>query len=51
MLEPLIDLEVTKHGTTLEETEIVCCMTGFRSRLLVEHLTTGSYRSIELEPG
>lgn len=51
MLERLIDVEVTRHGTIIEELEIVCCMTGFRLRLLVEHLGEGLYRSVELGPG
>jgi hypothetical protein len=51
MLERLIDVEVTGHGTILEELEIVCCMTGFRLRLLVEHLGDGSCHSVELGPG
>jgi hypothetical protein len=34
MLRRLIDVEVTGHGTILEELEIVCCMTGFRWRLI-----------------
>lgn len=50
MLERLIDLKVTEHGTILEEVEIVCCMTGFRLRLLVEHLGDGSCHSVELGP-
>lgn len=50
-LERLIGVEVTGRGTILEELEIVCSMTGFRMRLLVEHLGKGSYRSIELGPG
>jgi hypothetical protein len=51
MLEKVIDIKVTRYGTVLEELEIVCCMTGFRQRLLVEHLVDGSYRSVELGPG
>jgi len=50
MLERLIDVEVTAHGTILEELEIIP-MTGFRVRLLVEHLSEGFYRSVGLGPG
>jgi hypothetical protein len=49
-MERLIDIEVTGHGTILEELEIVCCMTGIRTRLLVEHLGEGFYCSVELGP-
>lgn len=51
MLERLVDVEITEYGTLIEELEIVCCMTGFRMRLLVEHLGEGFYRSVELGPG
>ena len=37
-MERLVDLEITKYGTILEQLEIVYPMTGFRLRLLVEHL-------------
>jgi hypothetical protein len=50
-IEKLIDLKVTEHGTIIEEVEIICCMTGFRLRLLVEHTADGAYRPIKLEPG
>jgi hypothetical protein len=50
-MERLINLEVTGHGTILEEVEVICCMTGFRMRLLVEHLTDGYSRSVVLGPG
>ena len=50
-MERLIDVEVTEHGTIIEELEIICSMTGFRRRLLVEHLGEGFYRSVELGPG
>jgi hypothetical protein len=49
-MERLIDIKVTRHGTILEELEIVCPMTGFRMRLLVEHSADGSYRTVELSP-
>lgn len=51
MLERVVDIRVTRYGTILEELEIVCCMTGFRLRLLVEYLVDGSSRSVELGPG
>ena len=49
-MERLVDLEITKYGTIIEELEIVYPMTGFRLRLLVEHLADGSYRTLNLEP-
>lgn len=50
-MERLIAVAVTVHGTIIEEVEIICSITGFRRRLLVEHLGEGFYRSFELEPG
>jgi hypothetical protein len=50
-MERLVDLEITKYGTILEQLEIVYPMTGFRLRLLVEHLADGSYRTLNLDPG
>ncbi len=50
-MERLIGVRVTEHATVIEELEIVCCMTGFRRRLLVEHLGEGFYRCAELGPG
>jgi hypothetical protein len=50
-MERLIDVEVTPYGTIVEELEIICSMTSFRWRLLVEHLGEGFYRSVELGPG
>lgn len=50
-MERLIGVEVTRHGTILEELEIVCRMTGFRLHLLVEHLGDGSRRTLESKPG
>jgi hypothetical protein len=50
-LENLVSIEITEHGTILEELELVCCMTGFRLRLLVEHPGEGFHRRIELGPG
>ena len=50
MLERLLDVELSEHGTVTEEIELVCTMTGFRRRLLVHHIGEGFFRSIELEP-
>ncbi len=50
-MERLLDVEVTKRRTVIEELELVCCMTGFRLRLLVEHLADGSYHTFDLGPG
>ncbi len=50
MVERLLDIEVTRYGTVIEELEIACPMTGFRMRLLVEHLGEGCYRSVDLGP-
>ena len=51
MLERLLDIEVTRDGTVIEEIELICCMTGFRRRFLVEHISGGFYRSVELGAG
>jgi len=51
MLERIIDIKVTTYGTIIEELEIIDAMTGFRQRLLVEHLADGSCRCVELGPG
>jgi len=48
MMEVLVDVEVTRHGTIIEELEIVCTMTGFRRRVLVEHTVEGMRRSLEV---
>ena len=32
MLERLLDVEASEHGTLTEEIELICTMTGFRSR-------------------
>ncbi len=50
MLERLLDVELSEHGTVTEEIELVCTMTGFRRRLLVHHIGERFFRSIELEP-
>jgi hypothetical protein len=51
MLERLLDIEVTRDGTVIEEIELICCMTGFRQRFLVHHIGEGFFRSVELEAG
>jgi hypothetical protein len=51
MLERLLDIEVTRDGTVIEEIELICCMTGFRRRFLVEYISGGFYRSVELGAG
>ncbi len=51
MMERLIAVEVTEHGTIIEEVEAVCTMTGFRLRLLVEYLGCELYSSTDLGPG
>ena len=51
MLERLIDIEISEYGAVTEEIELVCTMTGFRSRFLVHYLGEGLFRSMELEPG
>ena len=51
MLERLVDIELTDHGTVMEEVELICTMTGFRRRLLVHHIGEGFFRSVELAPG
>ncbi len=50
MLERLIEVEVTVDGKIIEEVELICCMTGFRRRLLVVHIGEGFFRSAELGP-
>jgi hypothetical protein len=47
-MERLVDVEVTRYGTIIEEVEIICTMTGFRRRALVEHTVEGLRRSIEV---
>ncbi len=49
MLERLLEAEVTEQETIFEEIELICCMTGFRRRLLVHHIGEGFFRSVELE--
>ena len=51
MMERLLEIEITEHGTVLEELELICTMTGFRSRFLVHHIGEGFFRSVELRAG
>jgi hypothetical protein len=51
MMERLLDVEVTEHGTITEEIELICTMTGFRRRFLFHHIGEGFFRSVELEAG
>jgi hypothetical protein len=48
MMERLVDVEVTPYGTIIEEIEVICTMTGFRRRVLVEHTLEGASRSLEV---
>jgi hypothetical protein len=50
MLERLLDIEVSQHGTVTEEIELVCTMTGFRRRFLIHHIGERFFRSVELGP-
>jgi hypothetical protein len=47
-MERLIEVEMTPCGTIIEEIEVVCTMTGFRRRVLVEHTLEGASRSLEV---
>ena len=49
MMERLLDIEITEHGTVTEEIELICTMAGFRRRFLVHHIGEGIFRSVELE--
>ncbi len=48
MMEKLLDIEITEYGTITEEIELICTMTGFRSRFLIHHIGEGFFRSVEL---
>jgi hypothetical protein len=48
VLERLVDIEVSEDGTVTEETELICCMTGFRRRFIVHHLGERFFCSVEL---
>jgi len=43
MMERLLDIEVTRYATVIEEIEHICCMTSFRRRLLVRHMGEGVF--------
>jgi hypothetical protein len=47
-MERLVDVEVTRYGTIIEELELICTMTGFRRRVLVEYTLEGFWRSLEV---
>ena len=47
-VEILMDVEVTPCGTIIEEVQVICTMTGFRRRVLVEHTIEGLRRSLEV---
>ena len=47
-VEILMDVEVTPYETIIEEVQIICTMTGFRRRVLVEHTIEGLCRSLEV---
>jgi hypothetical protein len=51
MMERLLEIEITEHGTVLEEIELICTMTGFRRRFLVHHIGEGFFRSVEMSLG
>jgi hypothetical protein len=48
MMERLVDIEITEYGTILEEVMLICTMTGFRRRVVVEHTVEGLSRSLEV---
>ena len=50
VLERLLDIEVSEHGTVTEEIELICPMTGFRRRFLVHRIGEGFFRSMDLGP-
>ena len=47
-MERFVDVEVTCYGTIIEEKELICTMTGFRRRVLVEYTVEGLSRSLEV---
>jgi hypothetical protein len=47
-MERLLEVEVGAYGTILEEIELICTMTGFRSRFLIHHIGEGFFRSVGL---
>jgi hypothetical protein len=51
MIERLLDIEVPKYGTIIEEIELICYMMGFGRRFSIHHIGDGFYGSVELEAG
>ena len=49
-MERLIELIVLEDGSVLEEVELICPMTGFRTRWIYHHLGEGLFRSQCLGP-
>ena len=43
-----MDIEITEYGTIVEEVMLICTMTGFRRRVVVEHTVEGLSRSLEV---
>jgi hypothetical protein len=48
MIERLLDVEVTRYGTIIEEIELIYSMSGFRRRFLVEYTVGGLRNFMEL---
>ncbi len=48
MMERLVDIEITEYGTIVEEVMLICTMTGFQRRVVVEHTVEGLSRSLEV---
>jgi hypothetical protein len=49
-MQELIDVLVDDNGTITEVFDVICQMTGFRTRHVVEHLGEGVFRSEDLGP-
>ena len=49
-MERLWEVEVGAYGMVTEEIELICTMTGFRSRFLIQHIGEGFFRSVALGP-
>jgi hypothetical protein len=50
MLESLLSIHVADDGAITEVFEIICPMTGFRTRHSVTHLGEGIFQSEDLGP-
>ena len=48
IVERVLDIRFTRYGTILEEVMLICTMTGFRRRVVVEHTVEGLSRSLEV---